>query len=86
MLQVVPTPPFFASGLLEQIALAGGGYPYLTVNAYNAWALVPSDLGISLAAIGPVGLRRLDDAGRPAAGPGSSQFGAVPRSSSARSC
>lgn len=42
-------PPFVASGLIEQIALAGGGYPYLTVNAYNAWALVPSDLGNSLA-------------------------------------
>jgi hypothetical protein len=50
VLQVIPNPPFVASGLLEQIALAGGGYPYLTVNAYNTWALVPSDLGISLAA------------------------------------
>ena len=44
VLDVVPTPPFFTSGLVDQIALAGGGYPYLTVNAYNAWALVPSDL------------------------------------------
>ena len=44
--------PFFASGLLDQIAKAGGGYPYLTVNAYNAWALVPSDLGNSLATSG----------------------------------
>ncbi len=42
-------PPFFTSGLIEQIVLAGGGYPYLTVNAYNAWALVPGDLGNSLA-------------------------------------
>ncbi len=41
--------PFFSSGLIEQIVLAGGGYPYLTVNAYNAWALVPGDLGNSLA-------------------------------------
>lgn len=41
--------PFFSSGLIEQIVLAGGGYPYLTVNAYNAWALVPGDLGHSLA-------------------------------------
>jgi 4-amino-4-deoxy-L-arabinose transferase-like glycosyltransferase len=44
--------PFFTSGLLDQIVKAGGGYPYLTVNAYNAWALVPSDLGNSLASSG----------------------------------
>lgn len=41
--------PFFSSGLIEQIVLAGGGYPYLTVNAYNAWAVVPGDLGNGLA-------------------------------------
>jgi C-terminal four TMM region of protein-O-mannosyltransferase/Dolichyl-phosphate-mannose-protein mannosyltransferase len=52
VLQLTPTAPFIRSGLLEQIALAGGGYPYLTVNAYNAWAVVPSDLGISLAGSG----------------------------------
>jgi len=44
--------PFFTSGLIDQIVKAGGGYPYLTVNAYNAWAIVPSDLGISLASAG----------------------------------
>ena len=32
--------------------MAGGGYPYLTVNAYNAWAVVPGDLGHSLANAG----------------------------------
>jgi Gpi18-like mannosyltransferase len=41
--------PFIQSGLLHQVAVAAGGYPYLTVNAYNPWALVPSDLGLSLA-------------------------------------
>ena len=32
--------------------VAAGGYPYLTVNAYNPWALVPSDIGQSLANAG----------------------------------
>ena len=41
--------PFVSSGLLEQIAKAAGGYPYLTVNAYNLWAIVPGDTGNSLA-------------------------------------
>ena len=44
--------PFIGSGLVDQIVVAGGGYPYLTVNAYNAWALVPGDLGNSLASSG----------------------------------
>jgi 4-amino-4-deoxy-L-arabinose transferase-like glycosyltransferase len=44
--------PFVSSGLVDQIVVAGGGYPYLTVNAYNAWALVPGDLGHSLANAG----------------------------------
>ncbi len=42
-------PPFIRSGLIEQVGVAAGGYPYLTVNAYNPWALVPSDFGFSLA-------------------------------------
>ena len=41
--------PFIRSGLLQQVAVAAGGYPYLTVNAYNPWALVQSDSGLSLA-------------------------------------
>ena len=41
--------PFISSGLLEQIAKAAGGYPYLTVNAYNLWAIVPGSAGNSLA-------------------------------------
>ena len=52
VLQPASTAPFFTSGLIDQIAKAGGGYPYLTVNAYNAWAAVSSDLGISLANAG----------------------------------
>ncbi|MEX1171901.1 MAG: phospholipid carrier-dependent glycosyltransferase [Chloroflexota bacterium] len=52
VLELTPQAPFIGSGLVEQIALAGGGYPYLSVNAYNAWALVPGDLGHSLANAG----------------------------------
>ena len=43
------TAPFFKSGLLEQILKTAGGYPYVTVNAYNPWALVVGDTGNSLA-------------------------------------
>jgi hypothetical protein len=52
VIELMAEPPFVASGLVEQIVLAGGGYPYLTVNAYNAWAVVPGDLGHSLANAG----------------------------------
>ncbi len=45
-------PPYLSSGLLGQVAVAAGGYPALTLNAYNPWALVPSDLGQSLANAG----------------------------------
>ena len=77
VLQFSPTAPFFDSGLLEQIVLAGGGYPYLTVNAYNAWALVPSDLGVSLATSSQW---VCDTTATPAdlCGYGVVQFGAVP--------
>ena len=62
---------------LQQIALAGGGYPYLTVNAYNAWSIVPSDLGISLAGSGQW---VCDTLATPAdrCGTGYVQFGSVP--------
>src|SRR4029078_1113057 len=33
------------SGLTHQIGKTAAGYPYLTVNASNPWALVTSDLG-----------------------------------------
>ncbi len=45
-------PPYLSSGLLEQVAVAAGGYPFLTVNAYNPWAVVVGDLGHSLANAG----------------------------------
>ena len=69
--------PFFRSGLIDQIVIAGGGYPYLTVNAYNAWAVVPSDLGNSLAS---AGLWVCDAGSIPAdqCGAGVAVFGAVP--------
>ncbi len=38
-------------GLLEQVAKTAGGYPYLTANAYNPWALLSRD-GDGLAANG----------------------------------
>jgi hypothetical protein len=38
-------------GLLQQIVQTAGGYPYLTVNAYNPWALVTMD-GAGLASSG----------------------------------
>ena len=44
--------PFIQSGLLQQVALTAGGYPYLAVNAYNLWAIVPGDTGNSLATAG----------------------------------
>ena len=68
--------PFVSSGLLRQVAVAAGGYPYLTVNAYNPWALVPGSLGDSLA---NAGLWVCDYAGTAAdCGSGSAVFGPVP--------
>ncbi len=63
-------------GLLQQIAVAGGGYPYLTVNAYNPWAMVVSDTGASLAGTG----QWVCDAalGAEQCGAGSAVFGVVP--------
>jgi 4-amino-4-deoxy-L-arabinose transferase-like glycosyltransferase len=47
---VVLAAPFKLSiiDLVRQVGVAAGGYPYLTVNAYNLWALVEHD-GASLA-------------------------------------
>ncbi|MGP1673999.1 MAG: glycosyltransferase 87 family protein, partial [Candidatus Limnocylindrales bacterium] len=77
VLNLVGQPPFFTSGLIDQIVIAGGGYPFLTVNAYNAWAVVPSDLGNSLASSGQW---VCDAAGIVAerCGAGVAQFGPVP--------
>ena len=49
VLEVTPEAPFVRSGLVEQVGVAAGGYPYVTVNAYNPWALVPGDTGLTLA-------------------------------------
>jgi hypothetical protein len=49
VIELTPQPPFVHSGLVSQVLVAAGGYPYLTVNAYNIWAFVPSDLGLSMA-------------------------------------
>jgi hypothetical protein len=77
VLDISTNAPFVSSGLVDQIVVAGGGYPYLTVNAYNGWALVPSDLGNSLAATG----QWVCDAVNPDAsrcGAGVATFGPVP--------
>jgi hypothetical protein len=77
VLQPAAQAPFFTSGLIDQIVKAGGGYPYLTVNAYNAWAVVSGDTGYSLASSG----LWVCDAAIPIAdqcGAGVSIFGVVP--------
>jgi len=43
--------PFVDSSLLRLVLGTAGQYPYLTVNAYNAWALFPVD-GVSMASGG----------------------------------
>ena len=45
-------PPFFKSGLLAQVFATASGYPYLTVNAFNPWAVITGDTGNSLANAG----------------------------------
>jgi hypothetical protein len=52
-LAIVPIPGLvaFEDSLLGQIVQTAGGYPYVTVNAYNPWALVSLD-GSGLAASG----------------------------------
>ena len=77
VLEPSATFPFVASGLIDQIVLAGGGYPYLTVNAYNAWAIVPGDTGMSLANAGVWVCDAIQpDAAR--CGAGVALFGVVP--------
>ena len=46
------TAPYVSSGLLSQIFATASGYPFLTVNAFNPWALVAGDTGSSLANAG----------------------------------
>ena len=49
VLEISTTPPYLKSGLLTQIFATASGYPYVTVNAFNPWALVVGDQGYSLA-------------------------------------
>ena len=83
--RVSPAPRSSRPACSTRSLIAGGGYPYLTVNAYNPWAIVPGDTGMSLANSG----LWVCDAVRPDAercGAGVAQFGASRRSSSGRSC
>ena len=76
VIQASSQPPYISSGLLKQVGVAAGGYPYLTVNAYNPWALVPSELGQSLA---NAGQWVCDYAGaRRDCGAGTAVFGPIP--------
>ena len=68
--------PFIQSGLLQQIVRTAGGYPYLTVNAYNLWAIVPGDTGNSLASAGTWVCDFAGDA--QTCGAGSAVFGGIP--------
>jgi C-terminal four TMM region of protein-O-mannosyltransferase/Dolichyl-phosphate-mannose-protein mannosyltransferase len=68
--------PYIQSGLFQQIVLTAGGYPYLTVNAYNLWAIIPGNTGNSLAS---AGLWVCDFAGdAQKCGAGSAVFGGIP--------
>jgi len=51
VLEPAPTFPYVDSGLARQLVSTAAGYPYLTVNAYNPWALLTVD-GNGLAANG----------------------------------
>ena len=77
VLELTSQAPFLSSGLIDQIVVAGGGYPYLTVNAYNAWAIVPGDMGHSLANAG-VWVCDAVMADPTRCGSGTAMFGAIP--------
>ncbi len=67
--------PYVSSGLLSQVFATAAGYPYLTVNAFNPWALIPGDTGYSLA---NAGLWVCDGPwGADACGSGVATFGSV---------
>ena len=68
--------PFFKSGLLTQILATASGYPFLSVNAFNPWALIAGDTGYSLA---NAGLWVCDGPwGANGCGSGVAMFGPVP--------
>ncbi|MFL5755573.1 MAG: phospholipid carrier-dependent glycosyltransferase [Chloroflexota bacterium] len=45
VIQLTPSAPYVDSGLARQILSTAAGYPYVTVNADNPWALVSVDHG-----------------------------------------
>lgn len=68
--------PYLKSGLLAQIFATASGYPYLTVNAFNPWALIAGDTGYSLA---NAGVWVCDGSwGAQACGSGIASFGPIP--------
>ncbi|MEA2632733.1 MAG: hypothetical protein QOE66_2952, partial [Chloroflexota bacterium] len=68
--------PYLKSGLLAQIFATASGYPYLTVNAFNPWALIAGDTGYSLA---NAGVWVCDGPwGTQACGSGVASFGPIP--------
>ena len=76
VLELDPQAPYLKSGLLAQIFATASGYPYLTVNAFNPWALVAGDTGYSLA---KGGLWVCDGPwGAQACGSGVAAFGPIP--------
>ncbi len=76
VLEISATAPYLRSGLLTQIFATASGYPYVTVNAFNPWALVAGDRGYSLANSG----QWICDGpwGADACGSGVAYFGSVP--------
>ncbi len=58
VVELSSTPPYFTSGLLRQVFATASGYPYLTVNAFNPWALVSGRHGQQPRQLRAVGLRR----------------------------
>ena len=76
VLELSGSAPYATSGLLDQILSTASGYPYVTVNAFNPWALVVGDTGNSLA---NSGLWACDGAwGAAKCGSGAVSFGTVP--------
>ncbi|MEO8572149.1 MAG: phospholipid carrier-dependent glycosyltransferase, partial [Chloroflexota bacterium] len=76
VLELTAQAPFVKSGLLSQIFATASGYPYLSVNAFNPWALIAGDSGSSLA---NAGLWVCDGPwGAAACGSGVASFGSIP--------
>ena len=74
VLELTRGAPFIASGLVSRIARTAAGYPYVTVNAFNPWALVTGDTGYSQANSGGW----VCDGPWPDCGFGVAMFGPIP--------